>query len=647
MSKTKPTSLEIPVWFGEGFFHDHLGQILRDPSIAILELVANSYDAGADKVQVEWPEVPGAVLAVTDNGTGMTRGEFEHRWRGLSYDRESEQGIEVEFPPDIPKRQRSAFGHNGKGRFSPFCFGDEYNVETWRDGSGISATVRLTPSGKAPFLCKVNDQFKKAGHGTVVSVITRRISMPTDFVRELIGFKFAVDPSFKVMVNSVPVKLLDLTLLATREVVVPGVGPVLVHRLDPKKQEKTLRLKGLAWWVNKRMVGEPSWDGLDAEGKYLDGRTSEAKRFSFVVEADNLKEEVKADWSGFHASARLNAVRAAVHEAVIAELRGLLADDRKAMKRVAIAQNKTLLKELPLMSRNQIGQFLEQVQERCPSLTSRELAKTVEIWGKLEQTRSGYDLLTQLAACAPEDLDKWNTLMEQWSASNAEVVLNELDRRIKLINQLQDLVRDKKADEVHDLQPLFERGLWMFGPEYESVEFTSNRGMAFVVNGFFKKRGVETSQKRPDFVALPDSSIGLYSADEFSDGEVVAIRKILIVELKKGAFCVTQTELDQARDYGKELRTKGCAQQLTKIEAYVLGATIEVGLDEMKTGETCVKPFQYDVLLNRAHARIFNLARRIRESKPEINDDVEIADVLNTQSFEFEDNPSSATDGAS
>ncbi len=79
--------------------------------------------------------------------------------------------------------------------------------------------------------------------------------------------------------------------------------------------------------------------------------------------------------------------------------------------------------------------------------------------------------------------------MEQWTASNAAVVLNELERRIKLIKELQELIRDKNTDEVHDLQPLFERGLWMFGPEYESVEFTSNRGMAFIVQKFFGQPG--------------------------------------------------------------------------------------------------------------------------------------------------------------
>ena len=41
---TSTVSPPLPLYFGDGFFHDHVGQILDDPSIAILELVANSYE---------------------------------------------------------------------------------------------------------------------------------------------------------------------------------------------------------------------------------------------------------------------------------------------------------------------------------------------------------------------------------------------------------------------------------------------------------------------------------------------------------------------------------------------------------------------------------------------------------------------------
>lgn len=614
--------------FGSDFLHDHVGQIIDEPTVAVLELVANCYDAGADRVEIVWPAQPGEALSITDNGTGMTRREFETRWRTLKYDRVAEQGMEVVFPSGIPNKKRTAFGHNGKGRFSPICFADEYQIETWRDGNCTTAIVELTNGGVLPFRCDVKNEKKRSGHGTCISLTARRHILPSPSVCELIGFKFAVDPSFVVTVNNEAVKLLNLVRLSSGQVQIDGHGIVTVYRLDPLRQERTTRLKGIAWWVNRRMVGETSWEGLDGPGQYLDGRSTEAKRFSFVVEADILRKETNPDWTGFKDSEKTIAVRKAVHSFITNELRGLLADDRKALKKDAIQQNRGLIAQLPPVSRRQVGRFIDEVQEKCPSLTARELSQTIEILGKLEQSRSGYDLLHQLVNCSSDDLDTWNSLMLRWSATNAEIVLGELERRLQVLKELQELIRDKGADELHELQPLFQRSLWMFGPEYEAVEFTSNRSMNTVVRELFNKQGIDASRSRPDFVVLPDSSIGFYAADEFTKGEVSGTRKILIVELKRGGFCVTQKELDQAREYSKELRAKGCAQATTEIEAYVLGASVESALDDLKQGQIIVKPCPYDLILNRAHARTFNLQRRIEESRPEIKQDEEIAEAL-------------------
>jgi len=640
---------QLQFTFGSGFLHDHAGQIIDDPRVAIIELVANCYDAGANEVQVQWPTTPGKVLSITDNGTGMTRSELETRWMTLAYDRAARQGTEVEFPPGVPKVKRTAFGHNGKGRFSPFCFGDTYTVETTRDGAHVRASVQVALGANVPFLFMIEEESQGQGHGTTILVKASRGLLADSYIREWIGYKFAVDPSFEVFVNGVAVKLLDLKEhVATKTVDVSSHGRVYIHRIDPQMQERTMQLKGIAWWVNKRMVGEPSWDGLEGEGQYLDGRTAEEKRFTFVVEADILKSETKADWSGFKQAPKVEAVRKAVHQAVIEELRGLMAFDRKATKRAAIQQHRGLIRGLPGISQWQIGRFLDEALERCPSLTLKELSRTVEIWSKLEQNRSGYDLLKQLAACSSDDLETWNSLMQKWTASNAEIVLSELEHRLAVIRDLQKLIRDRNSDEVHDLQPVFERGLWIFGPEYESVEFTSNRGMTHVVQEFFGRKGINASRNRPDFVALPDSSIGLYSADEFTEGEVSGVRKVLIVELKRGGFCLSQKELDQARDYARELRAKGCVRPNAEIEAFVLGAELEQGLVAMSMSDgTVVKPFLYDVLLNRAHARVFNLSKKIKESAPPLQPDEEIADVLSQRSMEdaFEEAHGAGTTG--
>ena len=39
----------IPFAFGSGFLEDHAGHIMRDSKTALIELIANSYDAGATR----------------------------------------------------------------------------------------------------------------------------------------------------------------------------------------------------------------------------------------------------------------------------------------------------------------------------------------------------------------------------------------------------------------------------------------------------------------------------------------------------------------------------------------------------------------------------------------------------------------------
>ena len=170
----------------------------------------------------------------------------------------------------------------------------------------------------------------------------------------------------------------------------------------------------------------------------------------------------------------------------------------------------------------------------------------------------------------------------------------------------------------------------MFGPEYEAVDFRSNRGMAEVIRKFFGKAEEDATRKRPDFVALADASIGAYAANNYAEnGEAFGYRKVLIVELKRGGFTITQKEVDQARDYIKEIRATGCVDKATQIEAYILGSNMEEGLEPSTYGTASVmRPVRYDNLLTRAHVRTFNLHQKMEAIRPTETEDPELKEVL-------------------
>jgi hypothetical protein len=624
------TQLLLPS-FGEGFLRDHAGLIMTDPKIAVVELVANSWDAGADQVTITWPEKYPGFMAIEDNGTGMTFNEFTRRWPELSYNRIEDQGDDVDFPSDNRKSSRKAFGRNGKGRHSMFCFADEYLVETWRDGEANQFKITYA-SGRMPFRITHEDRFPKNGHGTVISTTLTYTYLSIPNLRDLIGSKFVVDPSFEIYVNEEIVQLTDLEHLCETEMItINEWGSVLLRRYDTQEKGRTSKQNGVAWWVNKRLVGEPSWKRL--EGAYLDARTSEAKRYTFVVEADILADQVKDDWSWFHASEKTEAVVSKVEGYVLRKLNELMQDVRKSRKIAVLEEHKKVLGNLPPISQYHLGRFLEEIQIQCPTLGQKELSDTVNVLSNLERSRSGYALLEQLAKLDAEDIDELNLLLDRWSVRDVQIVMSELDWRLRLVERLEDILESESSDELHDIQPLFERGLWIFGPEYEAINFMSNRSLSTIVRRFFHDQGaiLPNPRKRPDFVALPDSSIGIYSSDDYDErGEVNGIKKVLIVELKRGGSRISRKERQQALDYANEIRSSGKILDQTTIVGFVLGTTVENdALSEISEGRnTTIYPRPYSTVLRQAKSRTFDLLKKLKTAHKEALFDQEVEQVL-------------------
>ena len=628
----KPTHFETPVLFGPDFLRDHAGQIMSDGRIAVVELVANAYDAGASRVCVQWPLEHGDSLVVEDNGTGMTPDQFQRRWRTLGYRRTQEQGTVAEFPADsAPGRRRVAFGQSGKGRHGAFCFADEYDVETWRDGTSMTVRVSRTQGGCEPFHFGRPHTSKRVGHGTRIEATASRNVVSLDDVVRAIGSKFLVDPSFAISVNGRTLELLNLAGVDGHMCDVPNVGTISVLHIDSQSSDRTTQLRGVTWWVNDRMVGTPSWNGLDDHGAVLDGRSAEAKRFSYVVKADVLHGDVKPDWTGFFQNERVATVQSVVREHIIRDLNTVLAAGRKERKKAALVETKEVLGSLSPVSRRTVGQFADQLLATCPSLSQGDLSRALTLFANIEQSRTGFDLLAELAACGPDDLDRWARIMQRWTASDAEAVLGELQWRLELLAKLQTLVEREEADELHELQPLFERGLWIFGPEFESVEFRSNRSLATVIRDLLGGTNHSVPRDRPDFVAVPGRSIGLYSADSYdSNSEVNGIAKVLVVELKHGGSMLTSAEVRQPEDYVTHLRKGHHVQAGTKFVAFVLGALLsDDAADERRIGEhLIITPMKYCTLLQRAHARTFNLLKKVTGVFPATQLDTDVEAVL-------------------
>ena len=117
--------------------------LINDDNIAVLELVKNSYDAGANKVELHFRnmtptrsgkprtvkhagEIEGEPqILIVDNGSGMTRKDILDKWLNIAY---SEKKYEQK------KGKRILAGNKGVGRFSCDRLGRELNLYTRTHG---------------------------------------------------------------------------------------------------------------------------------------------------------------------------------------------------------------------------------------------------------------------------------------------------------------------------------------------------------------------------------------------------------------------------------------------------------------------------------------------------------------------------------
>jgi hypothetical protein len=611
---------ELPLLgFDPRFLDRHAGPIITDLSVALVELVANAWDAYATAVEITWPTNSGAQkFSIKDNGRGMTAAQFEQRWGVFDYNRVKAEGEYVAPPAELQKlAPRRVYGRNGRGRHGGFAFSNPYEIAV--EAAGEKVTYRVSRGGHRPFDWEIIKREQSAGHGVEIRAVEpTRLRLGAAEVREVLGTRFLTDPNFKVSVDGHPVTFDDIPQDFLRETFadIDGVGRAKILMIDSQRSDRTTRQHGIAWHVNNRLVGDCGWRGTDYE-RVLDGRTSEAKRFTFIVFADFLADNdaILPDWSGFQAGNETwRKTQVAVQDKIREEIAAFSSERRSEAKEAVHERYASIVTRIAPSARERWNSFVDQIVDTCPGMSSEQIEQVAGILANLEASTSKYGLLAKLHGLEPGELDQLDGILADWSVATAKMALDEIQSRLKLISELHDKLRDERADEVRELQPLIERSLWVFGPEFESIEFTSNRGMSEVIKRLLGGTA-QGSLNRPDFVILPDGSVGLFARPAFDDQhEVIGVAHLVVVELKRPGIPIGMDQKNQAWKYVVELQTHGLVDDSTRITCFVLGSRLTPREGVREEGRTKIIPMAYETFIRRAETRMLNLYARLSEA---------------------------------
>ena len=567
--------------FEEDYLLRELGQVAHVPQVALTELVANAWDAGASSVKVILPAEIGGTLTIEDNGHGMTSDQFKRRWMTLGYDRLKHQGVNVEFPKGRSGRPRKAYGRNGVGRHGMLCFGDEYEVETWRAGVLSTFTVG-TGAGASPFVLRREGSGSRNGSGTRLSVQVERKLPNAEEILTVLAARFVHDPEFEVQVNGVARTVAEIGGKVSEETIALSDGrSATVIVIDSTLLNHSAVHQGIAFWVQKRLVGTPSWSiGSVAS---FDGRTRFARRYKVIVDTHGFDGLVERDWTAFQRTESVSELFKAAAEHIERVAQDLAVEVVEESTVDALSQNRAALTTLGRGARTEVAEFTKAIAQAHPTASPEFLSAAVKAVINLEKSKSGAALLQKLSSLPPDDVAGLDQLLEEWSVKDALRVLDEIDGRLSVIETIRRIADDPETDELHTLHPLILRSRWLFGPEFESEEFCSNATLRTVARQLFHKGGGQfiNEKNRPDIVVLPDKvTLQLVGIEAFdpADPSIVQLQHVLLIKLKKGEFKLTRNEVNQADGYVQDIAASGAIAGSPFVSAWVLGQSIAAGV---------------------------------------------------------------------
>ncbi|KZX16337.1 hypothetical protein MBCUT_08890 [Methanobrevibacter cuticularis] len=218
-------------------------------------------------------------------------------------------------------------------------------------------------------------------------------------MKKEIGSIFLTDPEFNIYFNNEKIKLLDLdNNIETIECDISNDKKVEIVKLESPKKTRTTQFHGVTWISGKKRIKNTAWKDI------LDGRIPKAKKYSFIVKADILKDELNDNNTDFKKNKKVETIVNTINKCIIESTHNILKDERSITKKQIATKHIKDIKQLSNLKKDYVGSFITKVQKKCPTIKEPDLEATTKIFIDMNKTKTGYDLLHRIAKLGPEEL---------------------------------------------------------------------------------------------------------------------------------------------------------------------------------------------------------------------------------------------------
>lgn len=536
--------------------------------VALAELVANAWDAGAKKVSLILPEEAydksTSRIEIMDDGSGMSTSEVQDQYLVIGRNRRES---------DAPNRLRPVMGKKGIGKLAGFGMASVMDITSWKDDESTSFSMNLanlkagdgsTSEAVIKGLIEKKPEWAKSASGTriLLSELKHSTKMDIEKLKEALARRFSnrIRGAMTISVNGEPVGDPDLELDVRfpaeghLEEALPNGDVVRFYYAFTKQTIKSAELRGFTIYVRgKTAQAPPFFFGVEgtASGQHATRYVTGAIEADFLdAGADDASDVISTDrqeidWDSTVAFelktwgeklARKALIECSARKGQI--LQEAICEDPDIKRRLLALDEPSAVQVRKFLSI--LGQA-EPNQERAMELAD-SLVRAYEY-------RHFHDVISDLEAASdtPESLERVLLQLRQWKVLESRAVLEIVKGRIGVIDRCHKLIVNNapetksslSEDNMHDLIAGYP---WLLHPEWQvlSEEKTISKQLE---EWDVKEVPKEARNFRYDFLALTDE------------------QRLVIVELKRAGHAMTYAELSRFDTY-RELLQKGTTKQL-------------------------------------------------------------------------------------
>lgn len=579
---------------------EHLGvQTYKRREPAIVELVANCWDAGATHVWIDVPlasdyNASSSTITIRDDGGGMSEHQIQDEYLVIGRNRRRKSGEVV--------GGRLVLGRKGIGKLAGFGIAQKMTVTTWK----ASEAVILTLDAES---LKRDDSY--AGDVPIHGVVGQKPPFETDngTLIELRGLKH-VTPLDPQRLHETLARRFARTIRGEMTITLNGaiVGDPAID-LEKRFPEKDLFLDTLPdgsavkffYGFSKETIQSPELRGFSI---YFRGKTAQAPPFFFSVEGTASGQHATRYVTGEIYADFLDTGKDEESDLTSTDRQEIDwdADGVKEFKLWGETLSRRVLREwvesrakvleswiledqaikdridsLDKPSQQQITRFLKILSEvETASPRARELADSLV---QAYEFRNFHDVIVDLEQIGhdPEKLQEALARLSDWRVLESRAILEVIKGRLDIIDIFQSMLIEDAPETTKvkgkgSLHDLIAGNPWLLDPDWQILaeEKSISRQLRE-----WNEQDIQdvTERMRYDFLALADD------------------HQLIVIEIKRSTHPVSLEELQRLERYSEHLSRTGRTLKMVLIYGGKLNVSEQVEMSWRKRGDAELLPW--------------------------------------------------------